>query len=221
MPEEAQIQVPITANKKLSKGKLIGVICSIFLIVVLGSGYLFVFAPEAQAKEFVKKTSETFGDISDQVESAYSDFLKIKDQVPLAKSSFDEVATPTTDYNYITKDTQQDIADILQLKQSLDQAQEELANLPRPNKVKQLAQSLEKYYQNLEETLDDLLEHQRLNEALLTAHGYELHENVLKLQDFFSTGGTHQELYEICVNLSTLGKDSLEKTKKIRPDLLK
>lgn len=217
MPEEIINQAPQTEPvKKVSPKKIIFVILGLILFTTISSGYLFLFVPEAQAKEFIKKTSETFGEITDKVDSAYSSFLKIKSEVPLAKSSFDEIATPTADYNYIKKDTEQDIADILQLKQNLSQAQEELAKLPRPGKVKQLGQSLEKYYQNLDETLNDLLAHQRLNEALINAQGQTLYDELLKLEDFFNNGGgNRQELNEISVNLSSLARVSLEKTKKI------
>lgn len=188
----------------------------LFVVGTLASAYLFYFVPEVQAKDFVRKTSTTFSGLLGSLDDIYGSFQKIKDQVPLAKSSFDETATPTTDYNYIKKDTADDIADITKLQASLKEAQEELANLPKPKKVKKLAVYLDDYYQNLDKTLENLLAHQTLSQDLIEAHGQELYDEELKLEAFFTNGGgSRQELLTICENLASLSKISLEKTQDV------
>ena len=213
-PEQLTPQTTSDKPKKSKVAKILFSFVSILVICSMFATYFFWLAPQAQAKEFIEKTSNAFEEINQKVDSVYQGFTKIKSKLPAAQSSFEEVKTPTRDYNYIKKDTDEDIKDIESVLTLVNEAENELDDLKKPEEVRDLAEKLKTYYTTLETTLDNLLEHQQLNRALIDAHGQELYDALTEFQKYQS-GGARTDVINDCQQIASLATEAQVRMKAI------
>ncbi len=221
MPEIDQLYPnPISSESKVSSKKsklkyffVAGV--SVILIAVLSLGYLFWLAPQAQAKEFIQKASATFEEINQKVESVFEDFTKIKSELPKAQASLEEISQTTSDYNYIKKDTEQDIKDIDSVLTLVKEAKKQLEELAKPDEVQDLAGKLETYYASLETTLNALLDHQKLKSSMIEAYNQELYDALIEFEKLFESGGLRADFIKAGEEISKLSSKAKIRMKSI------
>lgn len=221
MPEIGQLYSnPISfesqASSKKSKLRYLLVVgVSVILIAGLSFGYLFWLAPQAQAKEFIQKASATFEEINQKIESVYEDFTKIKSELPKAQASLEEISQTTTDYNYIKKDTEEDIKDIDLVLTLVNEAKKQLEELKKPNEVRDLAEKLDTYYATLETTLNALLDHQKLKSSMIEAYGQGLYDALIQFEKLYSSGGLRTDFIKAGEEIATLSSEAKIKMKTI------
>lgn len=207
---------PVHPQEHQSKVKyLLGVGISLILLFSLGLGYLFWWVPRVQAKEYLETVGQDFSLVYQKI-SVYTDgFNPLSESFLTSREAFFEVTTSRT-YDEAVIDTKQDIEDIRTTLKLVEQARQTQQGLIVPPDFQTLDQVLDKYYQDLEQGLELLLEFEVLQMQMLEASGQALNDEIKKVDNEVKTGAARQDLIEYFGGLERLGNHSIEAFNQIK-----
>jgi hypothetical protein len=206
----------ITENTESKKFKLKHLILLFFLGIFTFSfiGYYFLaLAPSAEAKEYLRDSSEKFGYVMRKAHFFSDKFTK---SIEKTRETFNEITT-SVDYDQSKIDTQEDIEDINKALKLISEAKKRKEKLKIPQELKPFNDKLDTYYKNTEEVLSLMLIHQKLQMAMLNAYGDELSIETKKANTIIKSPKSVEELTNFLDNISSLSAQSVERFKALAP----
>ncbi len=170
--------------KKLLSKRLWRLAALVGMVFVILSG-LFIFVhksrriPTAQAQEYIQAVLPIYEALHAKLRFYQGGFAETSKSFNTSKEAFYEITT-SRDYFSAVEDTQKDIEEINQTLDLIAQAVEEKKQASAPAELKPLDEDLDAYYQHASAGLKELLIHEKLQMAMLTASGDELNQAVGK-----------------------------------------
>ncbi len=206
-------QILPPAKKSILKYVFLAVVSSV-LIFAMGATYLFWWIPQAQAKEYIAKTSEDFEAIQEIIQKYEGAFVDISESFRISQGAFYEI-TATRNYVGAVADTKKDIEDINETLARIKKAVETKAELSVPESMETFDKYLSDYYGNIEEGMKLLLDYEKLQMDMLNASGDELNKELEKMDLILTKGGLRVEITNYLNSVTNLAQESVTRFQQI------
>jgi len=187
----------------------------IFLAVLI-SLLLFFKTPEAQAREYVRKVEKDLQLIQKRLIYYKGAFTALSQSSKTSKQAFYEITT-SRKYFEAVEDTKQDIKDINSTLNLIAEAKQRKSKLKVPISLVYFDQQLSDYYNQTEQGMRLLLEHEEFQLKMLNASGDELNKKVQELDSIFSLPNPRKDMINLFADMTTLAELSVQEFKNIHP----